>query len=151
MWTISSIDRWDKSAPERTSSALIKFRDRAPQGGVQPLVALVRGRKLHRHRDHPQIRLALVSPTQPIASGVEPYFSPVGRFDDASRMNGAEMLAGWRENTGSHKDIGAEALVHRPASLPDSAKLPSQCHRHSQSVHPLGFQPRPLPPYPTAS
>src|SRR6266849_9050935 len=117
-WTISSIDRWDKSVPERTSSLLIKCRDRYSQGGVQPLVALVRGLKLQRHREHPQMGLALVSPAQPIASGVKPYFSPVGRFDDASRMNGAEMLPRWRLKSGSHKDIGAVTGVHRPASCP---------------------------------
>ena len=82
--------------PERTSSTLIKFRDYDPQSGVQPLIPPVRGRKLHRHRERPQMGVALVSPSQPIAFGVEPYFSPIGRFDDASRMNGAEMLSRWR-------------------------------------------------------
>ena len=74
MWAISSIDRWDKRVPERTSSLLIKFRDRYSQGGVQPLVALVRGRKLQRHREHPQMWVALVGPSQPISSGVKPDF-----------------------------------------------------------------------------
>ncbi len=100
MWAISSIDRWDKRVPERTSSLLIKFRDRYSQGGVQPLVARVRCRKLQRHREHPQMGLALVSPAQPIASGVKPYFSPIVRGDDASRMNGAEMLPRWRLKPG---------------------------------------------------
>src|SRR5713101_5509085 len=118
MWAISSIDRWDKSVPERTSSLLLKFRDRYSQGGVQPLVAPVRGRKLYRHRERPQMWVALVSPAQPISFGVKPYFSPVVRGDDASRMNGAEMLPRWRLNPGSHKDIGAVAGVHRPASFP---------------------------------
>ena len=95
MWTNSSINRWDKRVPERTSSTLIKFRDHDPQGGVQPLVALVRGRKLHPHREHPQVWLALVSPAQPIASAVKPDLGPVGCFDDASRMNGAEVLPRW--------------------------------------------------------
>jgi hypothetical protein len=58
------------------------------------------------------MRLALVSPAQPIASGVEPYLGPVGRFDDASRMNSAEMLPGWRLESGSHKDVGAVTGVH---------------------------------------
>ncbi len=64
------------------------------------------------------MRSVLLCPAQPIAFGVEPYLGPVGRFDDASRMNGAEMLPGWRLETGSHKDIGAVARIHRPARVP---------------------------------
>src|SRR5260370_25188033 len=97
---------------------LIKFGDHDPQGGVQPLVALVRCRKLHRHRERPQMRVILVSASQPISFGVKPYLGPVGRFDDASWMNSAEMLPRWREKTGPHKDIGAVAGIHLPARLP---------------------------------
>ena len=80
---------------------LIKFGDHDSQGSVQPLVAPVRGRKLDGHREPPQMRLALVSPAQPIASGVKPDLGPIIRFDDASRMNRAEMLPGWRLKSGS--------------------------------------------------
>src|SRR5258708_19334604 len=97
---------------------LIKFGDHDPQGGVQPLVALVRFRKLHRHRERPEMRVALVSASQPISFGVKPYLGPVVCGDDASRMNGAEVLPRWRENTGPHKDIGAITGIYRPARFP---------------------------------
>src|SRR5204863_5496831 len=89
---VLALSRWDKSPPEPTRSLLIKFRDQDSQGGVQPLVAPVRGHKLHRHREYPQMRVALVSSSQSIAFSVKPDLSPIRRFDNASRMNGAEML-----------------------------------------------------------
>src|SRR5713101_1183616 len=78
--------------------------------------------------------VALVNPSQTIAFGVKPYVGPVGRFDDASRMNGAEMLARWRLKPGSHKDIGTVTGVHRPASFPTE-----QISRHYPIATPNQF------------
>src|SRR5689334_13121918 len=61
------------------------------------------------------MRAALVSSSQSIAFGAKPDLGPIERFDDASRMNGAELLPRWREKTGSHKNIGAVSSIHRPA------------------------------------
>src|SRR2546429_7517052 len=99
-------------------SAPLSLPTFSPGGVLHPLIPPICCRNLPRHCEHPQIRVALLSPSQPIAFGVEPYFSTVGRFDDASRMNGAEMLPGWRLNPGSHKDIGTVASVHRPTNFP---------------------------------
>src|SRR5215469_10552360 len=62
--------------------------------------------------------LALVSPSQSISFGVKPDLSAVVRCDNTSRMNGAQILPGWRLKPGSHKDISAVTGVKRPASFP---------------------------------